>query len=63
MAALNAMRTMFQRIGFSLTASQVIVDEQGLDSVEEIKLLRLFLTVNRNHDINKNINVFMSSFL
>ena len=30
---------MFQRIGFSLTASQVIVDEQGLDSLEEIKLL------------------------
>ena len=39
MAALNAMRTMLQRIGLSAAASQVIVDEQGLDSLNEIRLL------------------------
>ena len=39
MAAVNAMRTMFHRIGFTLTASQVIVDNQGMDSLEEIRLL------------------------
>jgi ribosomal protein S13 len=39
MAAINAMRTMLQRIGLSAAASQVIVDEQGLDSLNEIKLL------------------------
>jgi hypothetical protein len=39
MAAVNAMRTMFVRIGFTNTASQVIVDEQGMDSLDEIRLL------------------------
>lgn len=39
MAALNAMRTMLQRIGLTPAAAQVIVDEQGLDSLDEIKLL------------------------
>ena len=39
MAAVNAMRTMLNRIGFTIAASQVIVDEQGLDSLEEIRLL------------------------
>jgi hypothetical protein len=39
MAALNAMRTMLQRIGFSAAASQVLVDEQGMDTLAEIQLL------------------------
>jgi hypothetical protein len=39
MAALAAMRTMFNRLGFTVAASQVIVDEQGLDTLDEIKLL------------------------
>ena len=41
MAAVNAMRTMFHRsIGFTLAASQqVIVDDLGMDSLEEIRLL------------------------
>lgn len=39
MAAVNAMRTMFNRIGFTVAASQVIVDEQGMDSLDEIRLL------------------------
>jgi ribosomal protein S13 len=39
MAALNAMRTMLVRIGLSENAAQIIVAEQGLDSLEEIKLL------------------------
>ena len=39
MAAVNAMRTMLNRIGFTIAASQVIVDEQGLDSLDEIRLL------------------------
>jgi hypothetical protein len=39
MAAVNAMRTMFNRIGFTIAASQIIVDEQGLDSLDEIWLL------------------------
>ena len=30
---------MFVRIGFTNTASQVIINEQGLDSLDEIKLL------------------------
>ena len=33
------MRTMFHRIGFTVAASQVIVDDQGMDSLEEIRLL------------------------
>jgi hypothetical protein len=39
MAALNAMCTMLQRIGFSAAASQVLVDEQGMDTLAEIQLL------------------------
>ena len=39
MAALNAMRTMLQRIGFSAAASQVLVNEQGMDTLAEIQLL------------------------
>jgi hypothetical protein len=39
MAALNAMRTMLQCIGFSAAASQVLVDEQGMDTLAEIQLL------------------------
>jgi hypothetical protein len=39
MAAVNAMRMMFNRIGFTLAASQVIVDDQGMDTLEEIRLL------------------------
>ncbi len=39
MAALNAMRTMLQRIGFSATASQVLVDKQGMDTLAEIEFL------------------------
>jgi hypothetical protein len=40
MVALNAMRTMFNRIGFTVAASQeVIVDEQGMNTLDEIKLL------------------------
>jgi hypothetical protein len=40
MAALNIMRTMFVRIGFTNAATQVIVDEeQGIDVLEEIQLL------------------------
>jgi hypothetical protein len=39
MAALNAMRTMLQRIGFSAAASQVLVDEQGMDTLAEIHQL------------------------
>jgi hypothetical protein len=39
MAALNGMRTMLNRFGFTVAASQVIMDEQGLESLEEIKLL------------------------
>ena len=34
-----AMRTMLARIGFTVAASTVIVDEQGLDQLDEIKLL------------------------
>ena len=33
------MRTMLQRIGFSAAASQVLVDEQGMDTLAEIQLL------------------------
>jgi hypothetical protein len=39
MAAWNAMRTMFVRIGFTNVAAQVIVDEQGMDTLDEIQLL------------------------
>jgi ribosomal protein S13 len=39
MAAVNAMRKMLNRIGFTIAESQVIVDEQGLDSLDEIRLL------------------------
>ncbi len=39
MAALNAMRTMFVRFGFTNATVQVIVNEQGIDVLEEIKLL------------------------
>jgi hypothetical protein len=39
MAALNAYRTMLQRMGLSATASVAITEEQGLDSLNEIKLL------------------------
>jgi ribosomal protein S13 len=39
MAAVIAMRTMFNRIGFTVAAAQVIVDEQGMDTLDEIKLL------------------------
>ena len=39
MAAQAAMRTMYARIGFTAAAAQVIVDEQGLDSLDEVKLL------------------------
>jgi len=39
MAAVNAIRTMLHRLGFSQAAAQVIVDEQGLDSLAEIQLL------------------------
>jgi hypothetical protein len=39
MAAVSAVRTMLNRIGFTIAASQVIVDEQGLDSLDEIKPL------------------------
>jgi hypothetical protein len=39
MAALNAICTMLQRIGFIAAASQVLVDEQGMDTLAEIQLL------------------------
>ena len=39
MAAVHAMRTMLTRIGLSIAASQVIVEEQGMDTLDEIKLL------------------------
>jgi hypothetical protein len=39
MAALNAMRTMLQRIGFSAAVSHVLVDKQGMDTLAEIQLL------------------------
>jgi hypothetical protein len=39
MAALNAMQTMFVRFGFTNAAVQVIVNEQGMDVLEEIELL------------------------
>jgi hypothetical protein len=39
MVAVNAMRTMFNRIGFTIAASQIIIDKQGLDSLDEIRLL------------------------
>jgi hypothetical protein len=39
MAAVNAMRTIFNPIGFTIAASQVIVNKQGLDSLDEIRLL------------------------
>jgi hypothetical protein len=35
----NAMRTMFVCIGFTFAAAQVIVEEQGMDALEEIQLL------------------------
>lgn len=39
MAAVIAMRTMFIRIGCTAVASQVIVDNQGLDTLNEILVL------------------------
>ncbi len=39
MAAVNAMRTMFVRIGFTNAAARVIVEEQGMDTLNEILLL------------------------
>lgn len=39
MAANAAMRTMFTRLGFSQAAAQAIVDDQGLDTLAEVKLL------------------------
>ena len=39
MAALNAMRTIFVRIGFTSAAAKVIVEEQGMDVLKEIQLL------------------------
>lgn len=39
MAAIAAMRTMLTRIGFSQVAAQAIVEDQGLDTLSEIKLL------------------------
>ena len=39
MAALNAMWTVLVRIGYTNAAAQVIVEEQGMDVLEEIQLL------------------------
>jgi hypothetical protein len=39
MAAVSAMRTMFVCIGFTNAAAQVIIKEQGMDTLEEIQLL------------------------
>ena len=39
MAALNAMHTMFVRIGFTNAAAQVIVEEQRMDVLDKIQLL------------------------
>ena len=38
MAALNAMQTMLVRFGNTNAAAQVIVEEQGMDVLEEIQL-------------------------